>query len=348
MDLTNAHIQTLSIHYTGNKTNDQELVLSGEPLFPDPDLAERLNTYFLKKFPSVYETYHFHHPSGLRFHEMYHFVCDLFEKELSFHEVSRQIAAHLYNNALHPNIKPGELYICLFEGCIPAEGASPVEAVGFFKTESKHEFLNISRRGSDFEVGYQEGIDLHKLDKGCLVFNTGREEGFLVSIVDSQNRGEEAIYWKEHFLGLEQTRNDYHQTNQFLGIAKNFVTKQLDTEFEVQKSDKIDLLNRSVAYFKTHETFSKDEFENTVFQAPEVIESFRQFEQSMRDDQQQPLPDQFEISPQAVKKQSKVFKSVLKLDKNFHIYIHGDKNLIEQGIDSDGRKFYKIYYKEEN
>ena len=40
--------------------------------------------------------------------------------------------------------------------------------------------------------------------------------------------------------------------------------------------------------------------------------------------------------------------SVLKLDKNFHIYIHGDKKLIEKGFD-DGKamSFYKVYFKEE-
>ena len=60
------------------------------------------------------------------------------------------------------------------------------------------------------------------------------------------------------------------------------------------------------------------------------------------------LLDNFDISPLAVKKQAKVFKSVLKLDKNFHIYIHGDTDLIQQGIDSDGRKFYKIYFNQES
>jgi hypothetical protein len=49
----------------------------------------------------------------------------------------------------------------------------------------------------------------------------------------------------------------------------------------------------------------------------------------------------------AVKKQARVFKNVIKLDKNFHIYVHGDRNLIERGADENGT-FYKIYYKEEN
>jgi hypothetical protein len=48
-----------------------------------------------------------------------------------------------------------------------------------------------------------------------------------------------------------------------------------------------------------------------------------------------------------VKKQARVFKSVLKLDKNFHIYIHGNRELIEQGVEKDGRKFYKIYFEKE-
>ena len=43
--------------------------------------------------------------------------------------------------------------------------------------------------------------------------------------------------------------------------------------------------------------------------------------------------DDFAISESAVKKQARTLKSVIKLDKNFHIYIHGDRNLIEQGED---------------
>jgi hypothetical protein len=41
-----------------------------------------------------------------------------------------------------------------------------------------------------------------------------------------------------------------------------------------------------------------------------------------------------------------VLKSVIKLDKNVHIYIHGNRDVVEQGEDGKG-KYYKIYYKEE-
>ena len=79
-----------------------------------------------------------------------------------------------------------------------------------------------------------------------------------------------------------------------------------------------------------------------------MIESFKQFDSAYRYDNNLELADSFEISAQAVKKQARVFKSVLKLDKNFHIYIHGDKELIEQGVEKDGRKYYKIYYNAES
>ncbi|MFM7764289.1 MAG: hypothetical protein ACKO6I_01410, partial [Sphingomonadales bacterium] len=38
---------------------------------------------------------------------------------------------------------------------------------------------------------------------------------------------------------------------------------------------------------------------------------------------------------------------ILKLDKNFHTYIHGNREMIEKGTDPDGRKFYKIYFENE-
>lgn len=33
--------------------------------------------------------------------------------------------------------------------------------------------------------------------------------------------------------------------------------------------------------------------------------------------------------------------------ENFHIYVHGNRQLIEQGADEKG-KYYKVYYQEES
>ena len=50
-----------------------------------------------------------------------------------------------------------------------------------------------------------------------------------------------------------------------------------------------------------------------------------------------------------VKGEKRFFKSVLKLDKNFHVYVHGKKNYIEKGYDPDkGLNFYKLYFEVEH
>lgn len=45
-------------------------------------------------------------------------------------------------------------------------------------------------------------------------------------------------------------------------------------------------------------------------------------------------------------KQNETIKSVIRLDNNFHIYVHGDRKKIEKGEDKKG-KYYKVYYTEE-
>ena len=126
------------------------------------------------------------------------------------------------------------------------------------------------------------------------------------------------------------------------------MTGRLDEEFEITKTDQIDYLNRSIDYFKKNEQFNEKEFAQAVFEHTNVINSFKKFKGDFQHEHDHHIVSEFEISNPAVKKQSRVFKSVLKLDRNFHIYIHGDKDLIERGVDEDGRKYYKIYYNVES
>jgi ribosome-binding protein aMBF1 (putative translation factor) len=133
-----------------------------------------------------------------------------------------------------------------------------------------------------------------------------------------------------------------------MNVCKNFVTKHVANEFEISKTDQIAYLNKSVEYFKQNEQFSEKEFTKEVFEDKEVIRSFQEYKAGYQEENRLEIEEDFEISAPAVKKQAKVFKSVLKLDKNFHIYIHGRQDFIEKGTEKDGRKFYKIYYSEES
>jgi hypothetical protein len=101
-------------------------------------------------------------------------------------------------------------------------------------------------------------------------------------------------------------------------------------------------------YFKEKETFDIEEFGNEVIGNAEGIESFKNYKKNYEQEYESPIADNFEIAESAVKKQARAYKSVLKLDKNFHIYIHGNKDMIEKGYDDDkSMNFYKVYFREE-
>lgn len=343
-----ASLAQLSIHRVGNKLQDEFYVLSDDSLeIEDEFLSNLLMQYYLKPFEKVNEVYRFIHSSDLNLNELFHFSNEIFKDKGNFHEVSQQITKYLYDLTNHPKIKSGELYVAYFNN-VQIEGEL-LDVIGIFKSETKETYLKVYPEDKGFFMGYeQDGINIQKLDKGCLIFNTDAEEGFKVLVVDQTNKANEAVYWKDEFLQLKIRNDSFNQTNNTLSVYKSFVTNKLEDDFEMNKADKIDLLNRSMKYFKEKESFEIDEFSNEVIGNPKAIESFKTFKQNYEKEFDTEIADSFDISSPAVKKQAKVFKSVLKLDKNFHIYIHGNKELIEKGFDDDkSMNYYKVYFKEE-
>jgi len=345
-----ASLKQLSIHHTGNKLLEEYYKLSDAPLkIEDEILSNLLMQYFLKPFEKVNEVYHLYHPSdNLQLNEVFHFANEIFENTTLFHENSEQLAKHLYDVANHPKIKSGEFYVAYFEK-VQIEGEQ-LDVVGIFKSENKDTYLKVYPEQDGFNVSYeQEAININKLDKGCLIFNVEKEQGFKIVVLDqAKSSNDSAVYWKDEFLKLKIRNDSYNQTNNVLGVYKNFVTQKLDEDYEISKADKIDLLNRSMKYFKEKETFDIEEFGNEVIGNAEGIESFKNYKKNYEAEYESPIADSFEIADAAVKKQARVYKSVLKLDKNFHIYIHGNKEMIEKGYDDEkSMNYYKVYFREE-
>ena len=191
-------------------------------------------------------------------------------------------------------------------------------------------------------------INIKKLDKACLVFNVESENGYRVSILDKTN-STEAVYWTTDFLGLEQCEDNYFQTSNYLKLCKDFVQEVYNQENDIPKADQIDMLNRSIDYFKKADTFNENLFKEEVVSDPQIIDAFENFKNYYEEKNELALKDQFDVSNSAVKDEKRYFKHVLKLDKNFHVYIHGQKKYIEKGYDSDrDMNYYKLYFREEN
>lgn len=346
IDFSTATISQLSLHEVGNKNNGEQLYATSESITPSSDdLLDAFQHYFLTPFaqPIFYEFTSSTDNANLN--PVFQFAAEIFEHPSAFHINSINIAKHLYEATQHPNIKAGDLFVAYISHCMVNNVIT--DAIGIFKSEQKDPFITAERKGKQYKVNLERGIQIDKLDKGCLIFNIDKETGYKVCSIDKTARGADAHYWKDDFLNISACADNYHFTHDFLSVTKAFVTTHLPEQFDVTRADQIDLLNKSVNYFKENERFNEKEFTQSIFGDEGVIDSFQQFKKEMISDSDISLKGSFDISSQAVKKQARVFKSVLKLDKNFHIYIHGNRELIERGEDADGRKFYKIYFNEE-
>lgn len=334
-------IESLAVHVAGNKSKDEPLLISPSlsPQVADEELMRTLTSYFLDAFKSE-EYYNLHHETDLTCNEVWNFAGRIFDDPGALYQHSVSLARHLYESGTHPQIKGGEFYVVYFSDC--RFGGESVDALGLFKSETRDTFLDVEQQDEGIRLSRREGIDIKRLDKGAVIFNVEREAGFAACIVDNTNRSE-ARYWIDDFLRVRQRQDNYHNT---LAMCKKYVTKHLAKEFDVSKADQAEMLNETMNYFREQESFSIDDFSEKVIRQPEVVESFTRFRQEYEQERDIRIEDEFGISDSAVKKQARSYKSVIKLDRNFHIYVHGNRSLLEQGQDEKG-KFYKVYYEEE-
>ena len=343
VDYTETRLEHIVISYVGNKILNEPLVTSEEIFIVQEDLENILKKYFLSYFkPEIF--FEFFHSSNIENNEVFTYVSEIFEQPELLENQSKKLAKLLYEHSTNPRTKGGEFYVCFFKDCIVK--GERYDAVGLFKSENKDTFLKVSTKNENFELETLQGINLNKVDKGCLIYNTNKEQGYLMSIIDGTSRAETS-YWMDDFLQVRQRQDEYFETQETLNLYKEYITKQLPQEFEITKADQADFLNKSLSFFKEKEEFKMEEFTGEVLKDQEVIQSFNAFKTQYEDERDYALSDEFAINDAAVKKNARILKSVIKLDKNFHIYVHGDRKLIQQGQDENG-KYYMLYFEEEN
>jgi len=346
VNYSNVKLNNFIVHCVENKESGKPLILSSnETSVNDEQLRGIIIEYFFSSFKSD-NYFHFIHNSNIEMNEIYSYTNEVFDNNSSFLENSINIAKHLSDCSIHPKVKNGKVFIAYFNNCIIDDIVT--DAIGVFKIENLDYFLKTHESNKQFDINYEQGINIDKIDKGCLIFNLEKENGNIVSIIDKTNKNIEAKYWTENFLHVEQRKDEYYNTQNVLSLCKNFIKEGLPEELDISKADQVDFLNKAVEYFKKNEDFDMSDFKKVVMRKPEVAESFNQYKSEYEFARELAVLDRFSISEAAVKKQARALKSVIKLDKNFHIYVHGDRDMIEQGTDEEGRKYYKIYYSQES
>jgi hypothetical protein len=346
LSISDINLAAVATHYIGNSANGDPLQLSRNLVdIENHELRQILLQYFLAPFKET-GSYNLWHPTDLKLNEVSHYVTAIFNNPAELLLQSINLARHLYDITDLPQIKTGELHVAYFTGC-PINGRM-TDAVGIYKTESKSRYLKLEEGKNGYTFTPDEGINPERMDKGCIIFNVAQEEGYLVHVIDKTAKGGEAQFWKDSFLKIRAAADNYHATEDYIRLCKEFIVEQIPAEYEVERVQQIDMLNKSVGYFKKNDQFQKGDFEQEVFSNPDLIQSFRKYEKQYEEDYDLKFDGQFDISDAAVKKNARIMKSVLKLDKNFHVYVHGNRERIERGYDKElGLNYYKIYFEEE-
>lgn len=347
-NFNHTQLSKIAIHKVGNAAREEGVQLSDEETPIEEDLLKDvLKSYLLNPFSEVENYYRFHHETDLAMNEVFQYASKIFENPEELHQQSINIARHLYECSKHPQIKTGELYIVFFENCMMEDEVA--DAIGIFKSENKDTFLRILPTGGNFEISQDNGINIKKLDKGCLIFNTEEDSGFKVAIVDTLNKKNEAQYWIDDFLNLEQKTDDFYYTQKYMDLCRGFAQEITTERPEVSKTEQAAIINKSLDFFAENESFEIAKFENEVIQEPEMIAAFQDYTETFKESKQVVLEDNFDIAEKVVKQEKKKFKSVLKLDKNFHIYIHGKgQEYMQKGFDEAKQmSYYTLYFGEE-
>lgn len=344
IDFSRAKLTDLAIHFVGNKSLSEELSYGEKTIhFKDDFVKNTLLSYFLSPFKTDI-FYEFKTNQQPLFDSLETICSDLFDSQKQFLEKSKQAALLLFNKGNHPKIIGGEFYMCYFKDTL-IDGLV-CDAIGIFKTETKEPYLKVFQHIDEFDIDCEYGININKLDKGCLIFNTEKQNGYKLSIVDINNKNAAiALYWEEDFINAKLKLNGYYHTKNFIDASRGFCEEILTEANNVKKEDQLMMLNKSTSYFKEKDSFNLKDFEKEVLVQPDLIEAFQGYRKDYCKRLDLTAIDEFDVSKTAVKKNQKYMRSVVKLDKNFHIYIHAKHENVERGFDEEkGLKYYKLFY----
>lgn len=322
----------------GNKTNGEGVAFSSQKI----ELSEIKDILFdlLDKSLKYDDLKHLDFVGGVQLNPVYNFVSSIFADENSFIQEANNLATYLYQQSLHPSIRNGEFYVMKINDCIV--NGDKVDAVGLFKSELHDTVLKVVNNNNGIQIVPENGMSLKKLDKGCVVFNKNRNDGYVVAVLDSNTH--DANYWTEAFLHAVSYKDSYHDTMNYIDFCKGFMAS--NTMETVCKADKAIIMNKVLESLKSSKEL---DFSSFVYQAfgekmKVQIDAFKENYELF----QTKLPDTILPSQAAVKKQTITKITTIKLDKNFDIKVKGVKDLLEQGYDEiRGMNYYKLYYKQE-
>ena len=332
----------LVIHRVGNKHRAERNFIAEGISNLDVEIRAALLSYFLKPIKREDQRYRFELDERSGANAIRNAAAEIFIDPEQLYEQSVTILHHLYNQSTHPNIKSGEVYVAHFSDIIVDDEL--VNAIGIFKSERRSEFLRVTSAGTHLDLKIQDGINLGRLDKGCLILDAAPGDNYRVLSVDNNNYDTE--YWLRSFLLLEPVKDEVFQTKNYMELCNAFSEEVVAKD--AGKGEQMKFIADSVDYFANNEKFDFDNFREELLQDEPRERKFKQFQEAY----DFPENYSFEISQPAVSKARKKMNNLIKLDSGIQIKLdhasEAAQSFMEKGFDSQkGMHYYKVYFNEE-
>lgn len=330
----NSNIQKVKINFVGNRIAGEDIVYSSSSVVCD-DLTKNLIGRYILKDITYFKLYHFIHDVDIMRNKVYSLVMKIFNDIESFDTSSDKISKVLYDIAKDKTVNSGYLFIVLFKDCMYED--QNVNALGIFKAETKDMFLKIQKNNSNIAVTPEQGFSIGNLGKGCIIFNTEKEDGLRMAVLNKSRSKASEKYWNKDFLGCEPVLNDYLNTQVVLNALAQYIkgqntdpyqkTAEMNKTINAANNGKIeinDLISELI-------TDPKDKTKIETIYGKLIGKEIN-------------MPSVITVDKNALKKTR--IKSSLKLDDNFEIIFHGGDELIETGTDAKtGLNYIKLSYR---
>jgi hypothetical protein len=308
---------------------------SAEPIvFTDSDdwSSQLFNYYFLAAFGTDSEgSIDTEHPGAAAFQQ----AAEMYFSGGGLSEIHARQSSIWFSDEAR-NDEDGVWFTAAWQDFQLEEEVGP--AIGFFFARDAAGFLHINGG----EAAILRGLPMKKPEFACLLFQAG--VGRFRMFQFSPQPG----FWSKDLFPWKQYTDDAFHSREFFKLCKSFSEDVLVKEQKKPREEQVEFLSDSLSFTNERKAVSFDAFKQEVLKEPTLIDAFDQYKEDYSDRKQWNPPDQFAVSDSSQNQAKKFVKSVIKLDKNFHIYVHGNRERIEKGFDQEKRlHYYTLWFEAE-
>lgn len=212
MEIGESVVQSVILHQVGNRLREEPLILAEQCFSLTDSISNLILGGYLRGIVSSKNQYVLTHESDMALNDVAHHTSAFFSQKISFVELSKNLATHLYTSAHHPNIAAGDLFVIQFDKLKIDGKYSP--AIGIYKSESKQQYISARTDGETGQLEVASGINPDLIDKGVLIIK-GTEKIYAIDRLSSRTK-----YWIDDFLKAKQLPDESTKSAVTIGLIE--------------------------------------------------------------------------------------------------------------------------------